>query len=1139
MRAPAIALACLLLAAAPVAAQEQRRGPVTIPDRWLQGFSRAVSGELLVYPWAYPGRANALLTRTTTGAMRIEWEGEAVPPGMSEERVAYLWHGGLASGYGAHRFSLSINGTPCAAFTSGRDATDAEWTVAGGGGCTLSFKTTRIGAFGELFGFMIATVPRVLVGAAAPRFSVVGEAAGNPDYYMTFQEPVRAWVRATPEEARFRDGARVVSVEVSRPGNPAPMVVRAAGELLWQGTAATGYSTVALAVRATGDLPVVVEIDGAAALSQRVALAPVRSWEIHLLPHSHVDVGYSDPQPEAERKQWRNLREAVELAGKTRGFPPEARFKWNVEGLWSVESYLRQAGEAERRAFVAAVGDGSVDLQANYTNVLTGLSTPEELVRWTDAARRLRDEHGFGPMPTAMHTDIPGLSWTVVRALALGGVRYLSSGPNYMPGTRDGGDRIGRTLEALGDRPFWWQSPSGDERILFWMAGRGYSWFHGMNLGQAEEARRQALLDYLRQLAASGYPYDMVQVRYTIGGDNGPVDARLPDFVKAWNETFETPRLAIDTVRGLFGEFERRYGARLPVYAGDMTPYWEDGAISSAAGERLVRLAARRLQQAEAVFALRGPSAYRPSAFADAWREVTMWHEHTWGAADSVTQPDRPDVVGQWLYKRGFALRADSWAADLMDAALASAAPPRPGAARAFEAINTLSWARDGLVFLEARDTIGKDRVAGDDGLALPSQRLVDGRLAVWLPGVPALGAVRLRPVAGRPLPPASPARVEGTVLDNGRVKVVVDAATGDVRSLRAEAAPGVEFASGGMGLHAYRYVAGLDPGAAVGPTSARLVVEEAGPLVATIRIESAAPGARRLVRRVTVIAGDDRVWLETIVDKTKVREKESGHVAFPFALGAAVVRVDEGEALVTVGRDQLPGSCFDFIGAQGALDVSGDRAGVGIATPDAPLFEIGAITDERRAGGAPRAWRDEPAAGGTVFAYLFNNYWHTNYKADQEGELRFRFVLQPHGAFDAAALRRLGAAVDQPLVVARAAASGPLTPPPFRLEGTPAIVSALRPADDGKGLLVRIYNPTPAPVAATFGRLWKGRAITVLAPGAPRALDGASIELKAFGAATVSIAPDRIPYRGRTRIPRLDTELKFRATDGGADRLP
>jgi hypothetical protein len=208
-----------------------------------------------------------------------------------------------------------------------------------------------------------------------------------------------------------------------------------------------------------------------------------------------------------------------------------------------------------------------------------------------------------------------------------------------------------------------------------------------MNMGQAGRAARQPLVDYLGELAEAGYAYDMVQVRYTIGGDNGPVDPGLPDFVKSWNETFDAPRLVINTAEAMFAEFEKRFGARLPARAGDMTPYWEDGALSSAGEESLVRAAVRRLVQAEALWALRNPSAF-PAADADeAWRQATLWHEHTWGAAASVSDPDNKDVVAQWEYKRAFAVEADRRATALMDGAR-----PKPGPA--LDVVNTPRGAR-------------------------------------------------------------------------------------------------------------------------------------------------------------------------------------------------------------------------------------------------------------------------------------------------------------------------------------------------------------------------------------------------------------------------------------------------------------
>ena len=131
------------------------------------------------------------------------------------------------------------------------------------------------------------------------------------------------------------------------------------------------------------------------------------------------------------------------------------------------------------------------------------------------------------------------------------------------------------------------------------MAGRGYSWFHGLNTGKLSADRKEPFFDYCGELEDKGYPYEIVQVRYTIGGDNGPPDSELPDAVRRWNEEIESPKLVIATAQEMFEEFEKRYGAVLPVVSGDFTPYWEDGAASTARETALNRAAAARLTQAE------------------------------------------------------------------------------------------------------------------------------------------------------------------------------------------------------------------------------------------------------------------------------------------------------------------------------------------------------------------------------------------------------------------------------------------------------------------------------------------------------------------------------------------------------------
>jgi len=316
-----------------------------------------------------------------------------------------------------------------------------------------------------------------------------------------------------------------------------------------------------------------------------------------------------------------------------------------------------------------------------------------------------------------------------------------------------------------------------------------------------------------------------------------------------------------------------------------------------------------------------------------------------------------------------------------------------------------------------------------------------------------------------------------------------------------------LEFASAGTGLNSYVYVPGRDPREAQGAGAPRITVEEPGPLVATLRIDSDAPGARSLVRRVTLVAGEENVEIEDVLDKVAVRAKESAHIAFPFNLpkpsvggdtGPPSVCVDEGGALVMPGDNQIAGSCRDFIGAHSGVDVWNSNSGIALVTLDAPLVEIGAITDERQdPESRVRKWPRDTAPGTAAYAYLLNNYWHTNYKADQEGRLRFRFVLRPHSGstplhmtgpggphidltFAALAFRQFSAGYEQPLLARPVTVRTPILRAPFRLEGSGAVSTSIRSDGASGGLLVRLYNASEAEAVARLVAIRGGSPIRV-----------------------------------------------------------
>jgi alpha-mannosidase len=1039
---------------------------------WLRGYKSTISGTTLSYQSPYPDITSALLVRATDGTMSIAWETEAVPADAAGKPAKFIWLAGLATGKGAHRFDLAVDGKPALSFRTSTDSSRREWRETGETGVRLSFRTVMVDPFDELFGFMELEVPAAFVRPGRPlRLEVTGEKAGSNDWFMVFRDDLRRDVWARSEQALVRKDGRnyqVVRVEVSHLAPPGGAVISCGEADPARLELKLGYNSLEFllpAVDAERTVPVEVTMDDGSVRRGDLKVKPVAPREIWLLPHSHVDIGYSGPQPVIEKDHWRYFREAIALAESSAGYPEGARFKWNTEQAWAVETFFRQAAEDDKAAIIEAMRKGSIGLQATLAGVLTGLCHPEELIHLTDFARRLGRRAGT-PVDSVMVTDIPGQSWSFVPALALAGVKYVSSGPNYMPSLFDGGDRIGWALKAWGDKPFYWLSPSGRERVLFWMAGRGYSWFHGLNMGSLAKAPRYRVFEYMNELADKGYPYSMVQVRYTVGGDNGPPDPGLADTVKKWNEEHASPRIVIATASEMFAEFERRHGAEVPEVRGDFTGYWEDGAASTAKETAASRTSAGRLVQAEALWSVLGKDGFPAETAREAWRQVVLFSEHTWGASDSVSNPDGEGPRAQWEYKKSFATEADRMSRELLAAAAERAlgAPAATGP-QAIDVVNTCSWPRTDLVTVTAGMSAVGDAVLDAAGAAVPSQRLRTGELVFLASDVPGFGAKRY--VIGRgPARTKAGASASGLEVAAGRLAASVDPVTGAVAGLRWKAGQDRELVDAGRrsGLAHYLYVPGTDPRSAVSVSRVKVAAGESGPLVASLVVTSDAPGAKGLVREYRLVDGLDRLDVAVTIDKKRIREKESVHIGFPFAVRGGAVRVDVGWGFVRPEADQVAGACRDFFCARDGVDVSNQAFGVTLTALDAPLVEVGAITDETPRESERRVWLRKVEPSTALFSYAMNNYWHTNYKADQEGPVTLRYAVSPHRGSDTATAKKLGLEAATPLIPILADAASPVPGFPLAIGPGTMVATSLKPSEDGKGWVLRLLNASDKP---------------------------------------------------------------------------
>jgi hypothetical protein len=792
----------------------------------------------------------------------------------------------------------------------------------------------------------------------------------------------------------------------------------------------------------------------------------VRPMTVYILPHSHTDIGYTELQTAVAEKQVNNLRRGIELARRTADYPAGARFVWNVEVVWAADLFLQRMNAGEREEFFQSVKNGQVELNGMYVNELSGLCRPEELIQLFRYATELSQNTGK-KIESAMISDVPGFTWGGVSAMAQAGIRYLSDGPNY-------GEH--RFMAAWADKPFYWIGPDGKSKVLVWIPFQGYALEH------IYDAMTPRLVDDVcTRLQKPAYPYDLAYIRWAGLGDNGAPDESICDFVKDWNDAYQSPKFKIAGTTEAFQALEQRYGSSLPEYRGDWTPYWENGAGSSARETAMNRQTAERLTQAQTLFAMFHPNAYPKKDFAVAWKNVLLFSEHTWGSQGSINEPEHPQTTGQWALKKAYAEDADKQSRALLDLAL-NGAPTNAASRTGVEVINTLSWKRTQLVTVSRELSAAGDRVVDEWRETVPSQRLRSGELAFLAENIPAFASRRYRIEPGKPgaLPEAAQANNNG--LENGLIQLRVDETSGGIVDLRAR---GIDqnFAGSGNGeqLNGFIYLRGNAPEQVQTNGPVRISVGETGPLVASLIIDSEAPGCRHLQRELRLISGQDYVEIFNRVDKERLQAvnyqameaKECLDFGFPFQVPDADVLLDIPLAAMRPGADQIPLSCQDWFTIGRWVNVANANAGLTWVTLDAPLLQF----DDPRAGMRDRKSHSITFKRGLhrVYSWVMNNRWGTNYRAYQDGLAEFRYVLRPFNKSDSAEATRFATGFDQPLIVSRPqekkSASNPTLP---QIDSKSVVVSAAKPSDDGRALIVRLFGASGK--AEKISLHWPGR---------------------------------------------------------------
>lgn len=840
---------------------------------------------------------------------------------------------------------------------------------------------------------------------------------------------------------------------------------------------------------------------GTSAVSTNVEVAPARKWLIYAIPSAHTDIGYTDLQEHIYERHTNNTDAALD------GLRADRNAKWNLEVAFQAELYKRRP---ERYAeLMERAREGRIGLQGSYLNMLTGLCTGEELARVFERGQQFGDAFGF-QVPAATITDVPSTVGTMPMLLRQSGIRYFAEGIN-----QDRGPFLRGAPSAMQQSPFWWEAPDGSRVLAVFTYG--YAQMGSLGLRDGVEKVATSIEGWLKQFDRPDYPGDAVYV-FGAFSDNELADTRYAQVANEWNDRWDYPHIIVARPDEFFRYVEQTVGPKLPVFRGDMGVWWEDGAGSSAFETALNRWAVTRTETAERWLALvtartgarfpdrqvddirdsvgdRHPSD-RDEDIHTAYENALFYDEHTWGAAGSVSDPRGTQTVEQWKQKAAFATQAAETAAKLSNRANQARAIlwalPTTGRPETIIAWNELPWDRDVTVDLPT-GAITPTAVRDAAGHTIPVQ--VDGgRMIFVAPSVPSMGYRAYR-LATNAVPTARPLLQPGSAAMEWvtpRYRMRIDPATGAIAQLvdRRTGKDRVNRQTG-WGLNQLLYVTGGDGSTTMvnwylkeatvrvlTHTAATANVVENGPTRATLLIHRAGDGVPPVDTRLVLTANGDVEAINT-VHKDEVLQREGVYFAFPFARsGRGPVRslIELPYGYVEADREQLPGACREWYSTVSYAAVADNGSTAILASPHSPLLTLGDVFRGK--------WRtkiDNP--NGTLLAYAMNNYWHTNYKAGQSGDIvfayRLRFTDRP---FDPAEATRFGWQARAEMVDPQAGGSQDILtkrfstatfgPAPERSQDSlirvsgGALIGGIT-VRSGR-LIVRLYNPRPVATRAT-----------------------------------------------------------------------
>jgi alpha-mannosidase len=809
------------------------------------------------------------------------------------------------------------------------------------------------------------------------------------------------------------------------------------------------------------------------------SLAAAKKWTIFIVPHEHLDIGFTDYSEKIAELHSQSVDGVLDLLATH----PE--FRWTIDGSWVAEKYLAGRSPQRSEQFLQAVRDRQITIPMQYANQHTGVASLEGLARSLYPSKALAEKYSL-PVGAAHIADVPSYSWSYASILHASGVKYFAAASNSW---RAPVMLQGRWNEKS---PFVWEGPDGGSVVMWY--SRAYLQLSTLfGTPQRLEAVRDALPVFLQAYSRPDYLADSTIV-FGSQLENTTLNKDQADLARNWQVQFVYPRLQYSDFASAMESIVSQFHGKLPTFRGDFGPYWEDGFASDSVHTAIHRANQQSIVSAETFGTINSvlDPVLRPDEtfLQSAWNNILLFDEHTWTFVGATTQPDAKQTTAQLDMKRSQTIATReaivhsvhrSWAQ------FESLVRPKETSIIVFNALN---WKRSGFVETDIGDGVAivdattKKEIAVETilvgrGTALPGFGGGYRRVRFVARDVPGLGYKLFTLQAIKePAPklPASDPLSPSSSFENAFYRIEIDAAAGAIssiwdkqlnRELVDKASPyrfgAYVYVSGADDMpnnSLYRYGVSLKPPALTVTPGAqgKLISSHRTPSGTTIVLESSAPHTSTVRTEITLNDVGKRIALTYTIHKDSVLAKEAAYIAFPFDVAKPRFAYETQSAWIDPAKDELPGGSREWYAVNHWAAVSSDTLSAAVVPVDAPLVNFGDVVR----GNWPESFAPKSS---TIFSWLMSNYWGTNFAPQQGGEFTFHYVIVSAKSFDPVQLAHAGRSAMTPLEADLTTATSPTSflPPTeasvLEISNPNVALSTWKRAERGQDTVLRLVE--------------------------------------------------------------------------------